>query len=164
MSSRQLIAIGIRIFAIWVLLQIFFNLVAVFIALSGTESFFEVYIPQYARILVYVTYVLLGCFTAFLLFRVSSGLVSYASDYDQHLITDETQKFVFQIVGLYFLFDGIIYIPQSAAMAFTSEGAEIYMQGVMLLVGVTAQVVIAIHLISKPTFWLVQFQKIRTRE
>ena len=104
---------------------------------------------------------LVGLFAAFLINKAATSVLNKAKSDSEATLGIESQKLLFQLVGLYFVVNALVYLPRS--LSFIPSTTEINLTNWLWSAGLIFQLGIGVWLVSSSTFWLNLFNKLRGR-
>lgn len=148
MSGKEITAIAIKFFAIWLFVNVVLYAPAMITTVSGLSRASEQEIDQELYFVVVGGFFLVGLIASLVLFRVSNSVLSavQSSELDDRGITE---AILLQILGVYFLVSTLASMPGMAMRLFIASEYTLvnylYFAGDFFLLGV------AIYLIKGPT-------------
>ncbi|MCK0105933.1 hypothetical protein [Marinobacter sp. S0848L] len=161
MNSQQVTAIALRIISIWLLIEVVLNLPSIFLAYSSIEQYQRKEMPLVAYIGLIGSFLLIGIVAVFLINKAAKSVLSRAQTDSESSLSSDSQKALFQLVGLYFVVDAIVYLPRS--LGFIPNTADISVSSLLWAVGLAFQLAVGLWLVTNSSFWLKLFQKLRGR-
>src|SRR5690606_11550815 len=161
MNSQQVTAIALRLISIWLLIQLVLNLPSLVLVFSSIEQYQQQEIPQGAYVGIIAAFLLIGFVAVFLINKAARSVLARAKTDSEKSLSKDSQKVLFQLAGLYFVVDAIVYLPRS--LGFIPNATEISVSNVLWPVGLVFQLTIGLWLVSNSSFWLNLFQKLRGR-
>ena len=162
MIKQQVTAIALRLLAIWLLIQTVLNLPSVFMILAGLDEYQQQVIPSGIYIATLISVTGIGLFAVFLINKIATSVLSNKTSESEQELSNDTQKFIFQFAGLYFVVNAVAYLPRS--LSFIPHTAEISTSSLLWPMGLIFQLIIGIFLIVSSNFWLRFFRTLRGRE
>ncbi len=152
MNPKELMAIAVKVLALWFLCQLFLQAIAfMFLAKEPTYKL---------SLLLAALYFIAGLIIYRMLFRISNSVLNSASSAIKINISDEQHMFIFQVVGLIFIVNSLIYIPSSLSFIFSSHTDKAQF---LMPLGYIFQLLIGLWLISNQKYWVDLFAKLRGR-
>ncbi len=164
MSQREILAIAIKVYALWLLGMLFINSVGFYptlIALTSWQGGTE--IKSWVYIAVISSYLLAGLITASLLFSVSTKTLKSLSIKSDISISEENKKYIFQVSGLFFVVSSLTYLPNSLTFLFYKDVETHEFIQLLRPMGYLVQLCIGTWLIVNPSWWALAFKKLRGR-
>ncbi|MBN7770645.1 hypothetical protein KUV44_17580 [Marinobacter daepoensis] len=161
MNSQQVTAIALRVISIWLLIEVVLNLPSLFLAYSSIEQYQQKEMPLVAYIGLTGSFLLIGIVAVFLINKAAKSVLSRAQTDSESSLSNDSQKALFQLAGLYFVVDAIVYLPRS--LGFIPNTAEISVSSLLWAVGLAFQLAVGLWLVTNSSFWLKLFQKLRGR-
>ena len=164
MSQREILAIAIKVYALWLLGMLFINSVGFYptlIALTSWQGGTE--IKSWVYIAVISSYLLAGLIIASLLFSVSTKTLKSLSIKSDISISEENKKYIFQVSGLFFVVSSLTYLPNSLTFLFYKDVETHAFIQLLRPMGYLVQLCIGTWLIVNPSWWALAFKKLRGR-
>lgn len=161
MITQQITAIALRLFAIWLLIQLMLNLPSLIVLLASVEQYQQQEIPMSAYLGIIGALILVGLVAAFLINKAATSVLTKAKSDSEATLGIESQKLLFQLAGLYFIINTLAYSPRS--LSFISSTTEIDTSHWLWSGGLAFQLIIGVWLVSSSTYWLNLFVKLRGR-
>ena len=166
MSTKEVLAIAMKLFAMWVLTHGFWQSITIPALLSAIERAGNQPIPGWIYVATLLVFVGFGFFIAFLLFKLANSVLNSDFRESEISISEQNQRFLLQLGGLYFLIKGLTFLPNKiAALLFTANNPdkEIQFYNFMPLFGDLLQIAIGAWLILHASWWAFIFKKFRGR-
>lgn len=160
MSSKEITAIAIKFFGIYLLVNIVIYFPSFFATLSALENYHGQDFDNSVFILVVGAFILLGFVVSFFLFKLANSICSQAPESSGNTST-LSQEFLLQVLGTYFIVASLTAMPSVAISIFA--GASINLLNALHIIGYIFQVFVGIYLLTKPSFWVQCFNKFRGR-
>jgi hypothetical protein len=161
MNSQQVTAIALRLISIWLLAQLILNLPSLILVFSSLEQYQQKEMPQGAYVGMIGTFLFIGLVAVYLINKAATSVLARAQTDSEDPLSSDIQKVLFQLAGLYFVVDAIVYLPRS--LGFIPNATDISISSVLWPLGLVFQLAIGLWLVSSSTFWLKVFQKLRGR-
>ncbi|WP_305967380.1 hypothetical protein [Marinobacter salsuginis] len=161
MNSQQVTAIALRLISIWLLIELILNLPSLVLVFSSLEQYQQPEIPLGAYVGIIGAFLLIGLFAVFLIHKAATSVLTQAKTGSENSLSNDSQKVLFQLAGLYFVVDAIVYLPRS--LGFIPSATDISISSMLWPVGLVFQLAIGLWLLSNSSFWLNCFQKLRGR-
>lgn len=161
MITQQVTAIALRLFSIWLLIQLILNLPSLMVLFASVKQYQQKEIPMEAYVILIGLFILIGLIAVFIINKAASSVLSRATSDSEATLSCDSQKVLFQLAGLYFVVNALAYLPRS--LAFIPNSMEISSTSILWPAGLTFQLVVGLWLVSASTFWLNLFNKLRGR-
>lgn len=161
MVTQQVTAIALRLFSIWLLIQLILNLPSLVMLFASVEQYQQQEIPMGAYAGLIGAFILVGLIAAFLINKAASSVLRSAKSDSETTLSNDSQKVLFQLAGLYFVVNAVAYLPRS--LSFIPNAVEISSTSILWPAGLAFQLIIGLWLVSASTFWLNLFNKLRGR-
>jgi len=161
--SQQVTAIALRALAIWLLLQVVLNSPGLILLLNDTKYYRNQSIPIEVYSLVIGGFYAVGFTAAFLLNRLAGSVlkkVKSKEGVEVHLTID-SEKFLLQLLGAYFLVDALVSIPRT--LSFVIHVDRVDVTQFFWPAGLVVQLIIGLFLIGSSKYWLRAFEVLRGR-
>jgi len=161
MITQQVTAIALRLFSIWLLIQLILNLPSLIMLFASVEQYQQQEIPMEAYVGIIGAFILVGLIAVFLINKTASSVLNSAKSESESTLSNDSQKVLFQLAGLYFVVNALAYLPRS--LSFIPNTVEISSSSILWPAGLVFQLIIGLWLVSASTFWLNLFNKLRGR-
>ena len=161
MVTQQITAIALRLLSIWLLIHIVLSLPSIVVSLQHFESFYQNDAPTLMFYGVVIAFYALGLLAVFLIFKAATSVLARAKSDSALTLSEESQKVLFQLAGLYFVVNALAYLPRAFVPIISS--ANIPSTSLLGLVGLLLQLIIGLWLVGCSAFWLKLFQNLRGR-
>lgn len=163
MSQREILAIAIKVYALWFLGTLFINSVGFYPTLIALTSWQGTEIKSWVFIAVISSYLLAGLIIASLLFFVSTKTLKSLTIKSDISISEENKKYIFQVSGLFFVVSSLTYLPNSLTFLFYKDvETHVFIQ-LLRPLGYLLQLCIGTWLIVDSSWWALAFKKLRGR-
>ncbi|AWF81004.1 hypothetical protein BTJ40_09365 [Microbulbifer sp. A4B17] len=161
MITQQVTAIALRLFSIWLLIQLILNLPSLVMLFASVEQYQQQEIPMEAYVGLIGAFILVGLIAVFLINKAANSVLKSAKSNSEATLSSDSQKVLFQLAGLYFVVNALAYLPRS--LSFIPNTVEISSSSILWPAGLVFQLAIGLWLVSVSTFWLNLFNKLRGR-
>jgi hypothetical protein len=159
MNSRELLAIAIKIFGLWLLAQLFVHVASFSPMLLSLGQWQDTTVPTWAIWLVSASFLVSGLIIAYIIFRLGNSALNNVPSAELPDIL--SQKFVLQISGIFFVVNSLIHIPSVSRFLFSSTDIELNYY--LPLLGYIIQLVIGVLFIVSSSWWAHLLLKLRGR-
>lgn len=161
MVTQQITAIALRLLSIWLLIHIVLSLPSIVLSLQSFELFYQQETPTWMFLGVVIAFYALGLLAVFLIFKSATSVLVHAKSDSALILSEDSQKVLFQLAGLYFVVNALAYLPRAFAPTLSSVDSSL--TPLLGLAGLLLQLIIGLWLVSCSAFWLKLFQKLRGR-
>ncbi len=161
MITQQITAIALRLLAIWLLIQLVLSSPSLILYFTSMQDYQQQEIPAAVYVGMIGSFILVGLLAAFLINKAATSVLARAKSESEATLSDDSQKVLFQLAGLYFVVNALAYLPRS--LSFIPGTIEISLSSLLWPVGLAFQLVIGLWLVSNSTYWLDLFNKLRGR-
>jgi hypothetical protein len=161
MITQQVTAIALRVFALWLLVQVILHVPSFIMLFASAKQYPEQEIPSEAYIGIIGSFIIIGLIAAFLINRAANSILRGVKTGTEVILSGESQKVLFQLSGLYFVVNSLAYLPRS--LSFISSTLEMPLSSIVWPAGLVFQLIIGLWLLSCTTFWLNLFSRLRGR-
>ncbi|MBH8580936.1 hypothetical protein [Bisbaumannia pacifica] len=161
MITKQVTAIALRLFSIWLLVQLILNLPSLVMLFASVEQYQQQEIPMVAYLGLIGVFILVGLIAVFIINKAATSVLERAKSNSEVTLSNDSQEVLFQLAGLYFVVNALAYLPRS--LSFILNTGEISSSGMLWPAGLVFQLAIGIWLLSASTFWLNLLNKLRGR-
>lgn len=163
MLSRQIIAIALRLMALWLLVKLVFSLPTLALLLQSAETLPSGDTP--ALFLLYNGgFLLVGLLAVWAISRAARSTlarVGEAAPEDTAALSPRDQALLFQLLGLYFVVHALAALP--GVLAFIPHVETLAWHQLLRPAGQVFQLGMGLWLVAGSRFWLVLFQRLRGR-
>lgn len=128
---------------------------------ASVEQYQQQEIPMGAYIIIAGGFILVGLIAVFLINKAANSVLNRAKSEFEATLSNDSQKVLFQLAGLYFVVNALAYLPRS--LAFIPNTAEISVSSILWPAGLAFQLIVGLWLVGSSTFWLNLFSKLRGR-
>ncbi|MCL4409457.1 MAG: hypothetical protein M1356_03910 [Gammaproteobacteria bacterium] len=161
MVTQQVTAIALRVLSIWLLIHLLLSLPSIALMVPSFEAFYGQDLPRWVFLGIGVAFVALGLIAVFLIFKSATSALARAKSDSALTLSDDSQKMLFQLAGLYFVVNALAYLPRSLVPV--SNVPDLSFTHFMTPLGLVLQLVIGLWLASRSDFWIDLFRKLRGR-
>lgn len=161
MITQQVTAIALRLFSIWLLIQLILNLPSFVMLFASVGQYQQQEIPMGVYAGLIGAFILVGLIAVFLINKAANSVLSRATSDSEATLSSDSQKVLFQLAGLYFVVNALAYLPRS--LSFLPNTMEIPLSSILWPAGLVFQLVVGLWLVSASTFWLNLFKTLRGR-
>lgn len=161
MITQQVTAIALRLFSIWLLIQLILNLPSLLMLFASIEQYQQQETPMEAYAGLLGAFILIGLTAVFLINKAANTVLKSAKPDSEATLSGDSQKLLFQLAGLYFIVNALAYLPRS--LSFIPNTVEISSSSILWPAGLVFQLVVGLWLVSATTFWFNLFNKLRGR-
>jgi hypothetical protein len=164
MTTRQVLAIAIKLFSIWFLAQLFIEMTTFIPYLQETRSPITGEVPGWAYALVSCSIIFVGLLLCKVVFKLSNSVLQSSPKTGNLTIVHESQQFLFQLGGLYFLFTGVLGLVASLITFMYVQNHNAGVFTIQDLIKPTSQILhcmIGLWLIFNSKWWALVFKKFR---
>jgi hypothetical protein len=159
MITQQITAITLRIFSIWLLIQVILNLPSLVMLFASIGQYRQQEIPVSVYIGLIALFTVVGLIAVFLLHKAAVSVLGHSKKDTETTLSNESQKMVFQVLGLYFIVTALAYLPRS--LSFIPNTIEINVLNILWPIGLLFQLAIGLWLVSNSSYWSNFFRKLR---
>lgn len=161
MSAKGIMAIAIKLMAIFLMVGVVLNAPRLILTISTMERMYENEFHPIFYISVVGFFILIGVVSAFVLYKVSNSVLSSIPEPDQSEPIYASEKFILQVFGVYFIVSALQTFP-SLAIAYSSSSNEL-VNHLGHFIGYTFELLVGLWLLISPKAWLNIFNKLRGR-
>lgn len=161
MTTKEVTAIALRLFSLWLLVQVILNLPSLALFLTSMGQFQEQFLPRYVYILMIGCSVVIGLIAVFLIWRTASSVLAYKAGEGGSGVDEQSQKFLLQLGGAYFIVNSLAYLPRS--LGFLQSSFEVSYVHLLSPLGLLFQLFIGLALVVHASWWAHLFAKLRGR-
>ncbi len=161
MILTQVTAIALRLLSIWLLIQLVLNLPSLIMLFSSIKQYQQQDIPPGVYAGVICSLLLIGLVIAFLINKAATSVLTRARTRSEESLSHDSQRFLFQLAGLYFVVDAVAHLPRS--LGGIPHVTEITLSMMLWPAGLAFQLAVGLWLVSNSALWLNLFRKLRGR-
>ncbi|MCL4410679.1 MAG: hypothetical protein M1356_10310 [Gammaproteobacteria bacterium] len=161
MITQQITAIALRILSIWLLIHLLLSLPSVALMIPSFEMFHEQEAPRWMFFGIAGAFFVLGLVAVFIIFKLATSVLTRAKSDSALTLSDDSQKMLFQLAGLYFIVNALAYLPRTLVPI--SNIPDLSLAHFMTSAGLVLQLVIGLWLASRSSFWVGLFRRLRGR-
>ncbi|MCL5049381.1 MAG: hypothetical protein M1473_02415 [Firmicutes bacterium] len=161
MITQQITAIALRILSIWLLIHLLLSLPSVALMIPSFEMFHEQETPRWMFFGIAGTFFVLCLVAVFLIFKLATSVLTRTKSDSALTLSDDSQKMLLQLAGLYFIVNALAYLPRSFVPI--SNTPDLSLAHFMTSAGLVLQLVIGLWLASRSSFWVGLFRRLRGR-
>ena len=160
MTSRDVAVIALRLFALWLLVQVILNIPSLVVLLTSVEQYQGHVIPKYLQVLLIGSFIFLGLLTAFLIWIAAKSALARCA-HEAGELSQQGQIFLLQLGGVYFFVTALAYLPRS--LGFLSHSLEFSVANMLWPLGLVFQLCIGLDLLVRSSQWAKLLAKLRGR-
>lgn len=161
MTTKEVTAIALRLFSLWLLVQVIMNIPSLVLLFTSIEQYQGQAIPAYVHIMIIGGFIVIGAIAVYLMWVAAKSALANASDSGSELLGKDGQKFLLQLGGAYFVINALAYLPRS--LGFLQSSMEVTYVNFLSPLGFLFQLCIGLVLLVKASYWAKIFQKLRGR-
>ena len=159
MTSRDITAIALRLFSLWLLVQVILNIPSLVMLLTSVEQYQGQVIPEYVHIFLIGGIALVGLLAAFLIWVAARTDLARCPSEGSVNLDQEGQMFLLQLGGAYFVVTALAYLPRS--LGFLSHSLEFSYSNLLWPLGLVFQLCIGLSLVVRSSQWKKLLAKLR---
>lgn len=165
MNTREVLAIAIKLFSIWVLVQTFWLSPSLVLLLGSVESFKGIIYSKWIYAAIISTFILVGFVISIVLYKVSNSILTSNFSENELDVSDHSKNFLLQLGGIYFVVTTLVYFPASIGFLWSlrPEQEGIPFHYFLRPFGYLIQLFIGLWLILHPSWWSFMLNKFRGR-
>ena len=161
MTSRNITAVALRLFSLWLLVQVILNVPGLVMLLTSIEQYQGRVIPEYVHVLLVGGLVLLGLLAAILIWFAAGSALARCSGQGSEWLDQEGRMFLLQLGGVYFMVTALADLPRS--LGFLSYSLEFSYSDWLWTLGLVFQLCIGLSLAVAAPQWKVLLATLRGR-
>lgn len=165
MNTREVLAIAIKLFSIWVLVQIFWMSPSLVLLLGSMESWQGVVISEWVYVALMSVFILFGVLISIVLYKISNSVLTSNFSEKRIDVSDQSKKFLLQLGGVYFVVTTLVYFPPSIGFLWSVDPSQEGFPFHYFLrpLGYLIQLIIGLWLVLHPSWWSFMLSKLRGR-
>lgn len=161
MTSRDITAIALRLFSLWLLVQVVLNIPSLALLLISLEHYQGQATPEHVHVFLVGGFMAIGILAAFLLWLAAKSALARCYNTDTRNVDQQGQMFLLQLGGCYFVVTALANLPRS--LAFLANSLELSLANYLWPVGLLFQLCIGLALLVRASKWVKLLAKLRGR-
>ena len=161
MTTKEITAIALRLFSVWLLVQVILNVSGIALLLTSVEQYQGQVIPGYVYFMLIGSFILIGLLAAYLIWVSAQSVLNRCPGAESQGLDQDGQRFLLQLGGAYFIVTSLAYLPRS--LGFLSHSLEFSYMNLLWPLGLAFQFCIGLALLVGAAHWAVLFAKLRGR-
>lgn len=161
MTSKNMTAIVLRLFSLWMLVQVLLNLSSLLLTFIALQNFDEQGAPRYFYLATLCGFLLLGLIAVYAIWRISTSVLAHDKHPKSEQLEYVGQAFLLQLGGGYFVISGLAALP--ASVSFLNYANKVSVFSFISPLAYILQVGIGVALLVNPSHWAKLFLKLRGR-
>ena len=161
MSIREITAIVLRLFSIWLLVQVILNVPGMALLWISVEQYQGQVIPKYVYPLFMGIFIATGLLVACLVWVSAKSALARCPSAEAGSLEQDGQTFLLQIGGTYFIVTALANLPRS--LGFLVHSLELSYTNFLWPFGLLFQLCIGLALLVKAPYWTMLLAKLRGR-
>ena len=161
MTTRNVTAIALRLFALWLLVQVITNVPGLVMLLTTLEQYQGQAIARYLHVLLIASCSAIGLLAAYLIWRAAGSALKHSCDTKHEQLGLDGQRFLLQLGGICFVVFALASLPRSlAALAH----AQAFSYTTLLWpAGLVFQLLAGLALVVGASRWVALLSRLRAR-
>jgi len=165
MSTREVLAIAIKLFSIWVLVETFWMSPTLFALLTSIEHWQGNILPEWVYVTSIMAFICVGAAIAIALYKISNSILTTTPSNGDIEASEQTKRFLLQLGGVYFLITALVYFPPSISFIWQPNPAQegysfhYFLRPFSYLF----QALVGAWLVLHPSWWSLLLRKLRGR-
>lgn len=161
MTTKDVTAIALRLFSLWLLVQVILNVPSLVLYLTTMEQYQEQIIPGYVYIAMIGGFIVVGLMAVYLIWLAAKSVLNYEASGSGSAADDQSQTFLLQLGGVYFIVTSLAYLPRS--LGFFLSSMEVSYVHVLSPLGLLFQLFIGLALVFNASWWVHLLARLRGR-
>ena len=157
MTTREVTAVALRLFSLWLLVQVVLTVPGIVMLLTSVEHYQGQVIPILVHLLMILGFVAIGLLAAYLIWIAAASVLARSPDSESRVL----DQFLLQLGGVYFMVNALAYLPRS--LGFLQHSLEMSYVNLLSPLGHVFQLCIGLALLVKPSHWAKLFAQLRGR-
>lgn len=163
MTTKEVTAIVLRLFSLWLLVQVILTVPSLALYVTSMGQYQEQTVPAYVYIAMIGSFAVIGLIAASLIWRAArSALATEASEVGSSAVNDQSQRFLLQLGGVYFIVTSLAYLPRS--LGFLQTSIDVSYMNFLSPLGLLFQLLVGLALVVHSSLWVHLFAKLRGRQ
>lgn len=161
MTTRQVTAIALRLFSLWLLVQVILTLPGLVMLLGTLEHYEGQTVPVFVYFMMTLGFVAIGGLAAYFIWIAAASALARSPDSDSEMLDQEGQKFLLQMGGVYFVVDALAHLPHSLGLL--QPSLELSYLNLLSPFGHVFQLGVGMALLVKSSVWAKLLVQLRGR-
>ncbi|SRR5690554_111175 len=161
MTTKEITAIALRLFSVWLLVQVILNVSGIALLLTSVEQYQGQVIPEYVYFMLIGSFIAIGLLSAYLIWVSAKSALDRCPSAESQGLDYDGQRFLLQLGGAYFIVTSLAYLPRS--LGFLAHSLEFSYMNLLWPFGLAFQLCIGLALLVGASHWAVLFAKLRGR-
>lgn len=162
MSTKEVTAIVLRLFSIWLLVQVILNISSVALLLTNIGQYQGEVIPDYVYFMLIGSFIAIGLLAAYFIWASAKSALERCPSVESQSLDLDGQRFLLQFGGAYFIITSLAYLPRS--LGFLAHSLEFSYTNFLWPLGLVFQLCIGLALLVRASHWAVLLAKLRGRQ
>ena len=165
MSTREVLAIAIKLFSIWILVQVFWMSPTLIALLTTVESWQGNIMPEWVYVAFITAFICVGVAISVVLYQISNSVLTTTPSKGDIEASEQTKIFLLQLGGVYFLITAFVYFPPSISFIWQPNPAQESYPFYYFLTPFShiLQALAGAWLVLHPSWWSLLLRKLRGR-
>src|SRR5690606_38786131 len=162
MSTKEVTAIALRLFSIWLLVQIILNISSVALLQTSIGQYQGEVIPDYGYFMLIGSFIAIGLLAVHVIWASAKSALERCPSVESQSLDLDGQRFLVQLGGAYSIITTLSYLPRP--LAFLAHSLGFSYTNFLWPLGLVFQLCIGLGLLVKASHWAVLFAKLRRRQ
>ncbi len=161
MSVKEIMAIAIKLMAISLMVGVVLHAPRLILTISTMERMHEDKFQPVFYISTVSLFILIGAIASAVLYKAANSVLKSLPCPNESDPVLATEKFILQVVGVYFIVSALQAFP-SIAIAYSSSSSNLT-SNLSAFIGYTFELAVGLYMLISPAVWAKAFQKLRGR-
>lgn len=161
MTTKEVTAIALRLFSLWLLVQVVLNVPGIVMLLTTLEHYQGQTVPIFVYLMMTAGFVGIGLLAAYLIWIAAVSVLARSPESENGTFDQVGQTFFLQLGGAYFVVNALAYLPRS--LGFLQHSLDMSYVSLLSPLGHVFQLCIGLALLGKPSYWAKLFAQLRGR-
>ncbi len=161
MTSRDITAIALRLFSLWLLVEVVLNVPGLVMLFTTVEQYQGQVIPGYVHAFLIGSFIGIGLLAALLIWISAKSALARCSSEETGELNRQSQMFLLQLGGAYFIVTALAYLPRS--LGSLSHSLDFSVANLLWPLGLVFQLCIGLALMVRSSQWAELLAKLRGR-
>ena len=162
MTTKEVTAIVLRLFSLWLLVQVILTAPSLALFLTSMGQYQAQVIPAYVYIAMIGSFIVIGLIAVYLIWHAARSALASESRGGGSAADDQSQKFLLQLGGVYFIVTSLAYLPRS--LGFIQTSLDVSYVNFLSPLGLLFQLFVGLSLVVYSSWWVHIFAKLRGQQ
>lgn len=159
MNTKEITAIAIKLFAIWLLVQVILQVPSLLLVFNNVEGYIQQEFPHGLYVSVVGSFLIIGAIASFLLYRVANSVLASIPETNDNNKNNISQQFLLQLGGVYFIVSAILLFLGTFTNIRNTVSIEI--TSYLYSIGAVFELLVGLSMLIKSNNWVLILNRFR---